>query len=317
MTEAVDLLVVGGGPAGLSAAAAAASAGAGVLLIDENPELGGNLRYRAQRLPDETGRPVSPHDLRTRLTEQAAASGVDAQPAVLAAGWYPGGAVLLVQGDAARLVAPRALVIASGSTDLPFPFAGATLPGVFSARALQILMNQWRVRPGSRFAVLGVGPEAEEISIDILLAGGEVVWGGVAPPPHLTATGRDGVEQFAIGDERYEVDCVVVAVGRQADAALATMAGATLGFAGPLGGLVPILDDDFRALSGVFVAGDAAGTGSVAAAIVEGQSAGAAAAASLGYAQPGAAARATDNPEVAWRAATRTGLRPVYAQPYS
>ncbi|MFT4036779.1 MAG: FAD-dependent oxidoreductase [Thermomicrobiales bacterium] len=316
MSEAVDVLVVGGGPAGLSAAAAAASTGAGVLLVDEQAELGGNLRYRAQRIADETGAAAAPGDLRARLIAEAEASGVDLRPGVLAAGWYPGGKVLLVEGEQARLVEPRAMIVASGSTDLPFPFAGATLPGVFTARALQILMNQWRVRPGLRFAVIGVGPEAEEVTIDILLAGGEVIWGGVAPPPHLTASGSNGVEQFAIGEERYEVDCVVIAVGRQADPALATMAGATLGFAGPLGGLVPVLSAELRAAPGVFVAGDAAGVGSVAAAIAEGRLAGAAAAETLGRSDANAA-QATSNPEVGWRIATRETLAPVYAQPYT
>ena len=50
--RSVQVAVVGGGPAGLSAAATAALAGAQVLLLDENRALGGQLRYRIADLPN-------------------------------------------------------------------------------------------------------------------------------------------------------------------------------------------------------------------------------------------------------------------------
>ena len=319
MSQNPEVLVVGGGPAGLAAAESASRAGAEVLLVDENRELGGNLRYRVQPLVAVEGEPaVRPAELRAALLSTASGTGADLQAGVIAAGWYAGGKMLLVEGDAARVVTPQVLVVATGSTDLPFPFAGATLPGVFSARAMQILLNQWRVLPGQRFAVIGPESEAGEVAVDIVLAGGEVVAQGVAPAHLLQAAGADGVREFRMGEERHEVDCVVVAMGRQPDAALATMAGAELGFGPQLGGLVPLLSDQLEASPRVYVAGDAAGVGSVAVAIAEGQLAGLAAAAALGKAEAmeASTARSMGGEELRWREAQRRALRPVHVQPY-
>jgi NADPH-dependent 2,4-dienoyl-CoA reductase/sulfur reductase-like enzyme len=314
-----EVLVVGGGPAGLAAAAAAGSAGADVLLVDENSDLGGNLRYRVQPLVSaEGGRAIRPADFREALVSAASNAGANLRAGVIAAGWYAGGRVLLVEGDSARVVAPTSLVIATGSTDLPFPFAGATLPGVFSARAMQILLNQWRVLPGLRFAVIGPQSEAQEVAIDIALAGGEVVVQGIAAPHLIEASGTGSVRELRIGDDRYEVDCVVIAVGRQPDPALATMAGAELGFSPQLGGLVPLLSDHMEAGRHVYVAGEAAGIGSIAAIIAEGRLAGLAAAAAVGRADaPGTtAAQTLGGEELQWRVEQRRALRPVHAQPY-
>lgn len=319
MSRNPEVLVIGGGPSGLAAAEAASGLGADVLLVDENRELGGNLRYRVQPVSAVEGEaPVRPDELRDNLIEGASQAGAALKSGVLAAGRYAGGKVLLVDGDAAHVVTPQALVVATGSTDLPFPFAGATLPGVFTARAIQILLNMWRVLPGQRFAVIGPEAEAEEVAVDIALAGGEVVLQGVAPPHLISARGGDGVRELRIGDDRYEVDCVVVAMGRQPDAALATMAGAELGFNPQLGGLVPVLTEQLQATSGVFVAGEAAGVGSVAVAIAEGRLAGLAAARAIGKAVPqeGSFLPPVGGKELEWRAEQRRSMQAIHVQPY-
>jgi thioredoxin reductase len=314
-----EVLIVGGGPAGLAAAAAASGAGAEVLLVDENADLGGSLRYRVQPLAfAETETAVGAAQLREALTANAEAAGAELQTGVIAAGWYPSGKVLLVRDDTARVVVPQVLIVATGSTDLPFPFAGATLPGVFTARAIQILLNSWRVLPGSRFAVVGPPGEANDVAIDIALAGGEVVFQGVAPQNLLKASGVDGVETFSVGEDRYAVDCVIIAMGRQPDAALATMAGAALAFAPQLGGLVPLLSERLEAAPGIFVAGDAAGIGSIGSAIAEGRYAGLAAALALGKADAAdvQVAQTEGGEEMRWRESQRRVLQPLYSQPY-
>jgi NADPH-dependent 2,4-dienoyl-CoA reductase/sulfur reductase-like enzyme len=319
MSPNPEVLVVGGGPAGLAAAEAAGRAGAEVLLVDENSDLGGSLRYRVQALVADEGEPaIRPRDLRETLVSAASRAGATLKAGTIAAGWYAGGKVLLVEGDSARVVTPTSLVIATGSTDLPFPFAGATLPGVFTARAMQILLNQWRVLPGQRFALVGPDSETEEVAVDIALAGGEVVLQGVAPPHLLGARGTEGVQELRIGDDLYEVDCIVIAVGRQPDPALATMAGAELGFSPQLGGLVPLLSDQLEATQRVYVAGDAAGIGSTAVAIAEGRLAGLAAAAALAKAGVAGVTEALSpaGEEMQWRREQRRALRSVHVQPY-
>ena len=319
MTLKPEILVVGGGPAGLSAAEAAGRAGADILLVDENHELGGNLRYRVQPLAGTSSETaLRPQEVRSALVSAAARAGATLKPGVIAAGWYPGGNVLLVEGDSAQVVHPEVLIVATGSTDLPFPFAGATLPGVFSARAMQILLNQWRVLPGQRFAVIGPNSETEEVTIDIAMAGGEVVFQGIAPAHLLEAAGRESVQQLRVDENRYDVECVVIAMGRQPDPALATMAGAELGFSPQMGGLVPILTETLQARQNIYVAGDAAGAGSITVALAEGHLAGLAAAASLGKvsAEEVASARSLGGEELRWREEQRRALRPVHAQPY-
>jgi sarcosine oxidase subunit alpha len=313
--------VAGAGPAGLTAATVAASHGAAVVLCDEGDEPGGQLLYKAQPADPAPGEHAAkPDRLASRLTAVAIAAGVELRRGALVAGMFPGRELLLVEGGRATRIVPDALIVATGSTDLPYPFAGATLPGVFTARALQLLINRHRVRPGRRFALIGGGAEAEELAVDIMLVGGDVVWSGIAPAPFLCASGAAGVAELSVGSESYPVDVITIAVGRQADAALAVMAGTPLAFSAALGGLVPVLDDRLRSGDqALYVAGDAAGPASVAMAVAEGRLAGVAAAAGLGLAgdEDVAAARAAGGPELAWRIALRGLLAALPAQPYA
>jgi NADPH-dependent 2,4-dienoyl-CoA reductase/sulfur reductase-like enzyme len=315
-----SIVVVGAGPAGLAAATEAAAAGAAVTVLDEQEEPGGQLRYRVQPVVFTAGSHADrPDRIAQRLVDAALVAGVRFRTCATVAGCFPGLELLVVEDGVSSREAPDGLIVATGSTDLPYPFAGATYPGVFSARGLQILLNLHRVRPGRRFAIVGNAEEAEELAVDVMLAGGEVVWSGIAPAPFLSADGAAGVRGLTVGRDHYAVDVIAIAVGRQADPALATMVGTPLAFCAELGGLIPLVDDKLRSpIAGLIVAGDAAGVGSVAAAIAEGRLAGISAAASLGLASEEdiAAVRVTGGSELAWRLARRTALPAVSSQPY-
>jgi thioredoxin reductase len=315
------VVVAGAGPAGLAAATAAASHGAMVVLCEEGSEPGGQLCWRVQ--PVETGLDEGaekPRQLAMRLVADATAAGVELRTDTLVAGAFPGGELLLLKRGQATRVVPDAFIVATGSSDLPYPFAGGTLPGVFSARGLQLLMNRHRVRPGRRFAVIGGSAEAEELAVDIMLTDGEVVWSGIALAPFLRAAGANGVTALAVGSESYSVDIIAIAVGRQADAALAVMSGSPLGFSTALGGLVPIIDKDMQSrVPRLYVAGDAAGPTSVAVAIAEGRLAGVAVTAAFGLAtdQDVSTASAAGGPELAWRIEQRAALTPSPEHPHA
>jgi thioredoxin reductase len=315
-----SIAVVGAGPAGLVAASQAATAGASVILLDERAEPGGQLRYRVQPVTSATGSNAErPDRLAEQLISDALAAGVRIRTGTTVAGCFSSLELLVVENGVASREVADAVIVATGSTDLPYPFAGATLPGVFSARGLQILLNVHRVRPGRQFAIIGGASDAEELAFDVMLAGGDVVWSGIAPAPFLRVEGADGVRSLAVGQDRYPVDVVAIAVGRQPDPALATMAGTPLAFSADLGGLVPVVDNALQSpVRGLFVTGDAAGVGSVAAAIAEGRLAGIATAASLGLASDSdvAAVRADGGPELAWRLERRRALEAVVVQPY-
>jgi sarcosine oxidase subunit alpha len=257
--------------------------------------------------------------LTKRLVDDALDRGAELQTGSVVAGVFPGNELLVVGDHGGSRITADALVLATGSTDLPFPFAGATYPGVFSGRALQVMLNQRRVRPGRRFAVIGTGSLADELAVDILLAGGEIAWSGIAPAPFMRADGENGVRKLTIGLEQVAMDVIAIAVGRQADTALAAMASVPLGFAAALGGLVPAVGDRLECEKpNLFVAGDAAGVGSVAAAIAEGRLAGASAAAAIGKRgdDEAAAALSLGGAELAWRMAERASLQALHAQPF-
>jgi hypothetical protein len=316
----VSIAVVGAGPAGLAAATEAANAGASVTVLDEQAEPGGQLRYRVQPVTVAAGSHAErPDRLAERLVDTALVAGVGFRTNATVAGCFAGLELLVLEDGVTSREVPDALIVATGSTDLPYPFAGATYPGVFSARGLQVLMNLHRVRPGRRFAIIGGAADADELAVDIMLAGGEVVWSGIAPAPFLRADGAQGVRGVTVGQDHYAVDVIAIAVGRQADPALATMAGTPLAFSAELGGLIPLIDDRLRSpIDRMFVAGDAAGVGRVEAVISEGRLAGMAAAAALGLASDAdvAAVRAAGGSELAWRLARRSALQPVSMQPY-
>lgn len=315
----MDVLVVGGGPAGLSAAASAAAQGARVLLADESPSLGGQLRYRLSPVALDADRDAeTPSALAARLVAEAEAAGADLRPGMLVWGGFEDGEFGAELGGRPVRLRPTATVVATGSTDLPLPFPGGSLPGVFTGRAALILANLWGVLPGRRWAVVGAGPEAEEVAASLQCAGAEIV--ARAPGgAKLAAEGRDGVVALWVNGDRHTVDAVAACNGRQPDPALATMLGVALGHDPALGGLAPLLDElgatgDPR----VFVCGDAAGICSPEAAVIEGRLAGIAAAASCGLAGSDAldAARAAAHRALAGRVQARRGLAPSYVQPY-
>jgi sarcosine oxidase subunit alpha len=282
-----EIAVVGGGPAGLSAAVATAGAGAQTVLLDENPTLGGQLRYRvAEVAPDGRGGTLRAPALLARLTEEVAAAGVDARPGSLAWGLFEDNVLTVVDAtDSYQLRAER-IVLATGSTDLPYPFAGGSLPGVFSARAVQILLHLHRVLPGRRFVVLGGGPAAAELAEDIRLAGGEVVatFDPRDDASSVRAEGQDGVRSVTLNGQRYDAEIVIVALDRQPDPALALMAECAAGYAAELGGYVPVRDDRLQTSDPrILVAGDAAGLCDVPTALAEGRLTGLSAALALAH----------------------------------
>lgn len=300
--RSVQVAVVGGGPAGLMAAIAARGAGAEVALFDEHPTFGGQLRYRATGLAGIVS-PISgraglpPPALVAGLIGVAASSGVSLRPNAVVWGIFADNELGVSGPDGGDRVRAERVVLATGATDRPLPFAGGTLPGVFSGRALQILLNQHRVRPGRRVVVLGAGAEAAEVAADARLAGADVVavfdpgddWGAVV------AEGRDGVEAVSLGGQRHAADVVAVAVGRQPDATLALVAGCAAGYAADRGGLVPVRDRRLGGtVPGILIAGDAAGVGEVADAFAEGTVAGLVAAVDLGFSAGDALATALD-----------------------
>ncbi|MGH9772709.1 MAG: FAD-dependent oxidoreductase, partial [Candidatus Acidiferrales bacterium] len=138
-----DAVVVGGGPAGLAAANCAAECGLRVALVDDNPELGGQI-WRASTGGDRKRSSVP--------------SGVEVfrQTRV----FHLGGPGVLLAEDEERLwhFGYRKLILATGARERFLPFPGWTLPNVMGAGGLQALVKSGLPIAGKRVVVAGSGP---------------------------------------------------------------------------------------------------------------------------------------------------------------
>jgi len=184
--EHADLVVVGAGPAGLSAATEAARAGVRVIVVDESPVPGGCLRFELQELfgpGDHVEWQVGVEEAH-HLACAAEAAGVCVIPGASVWGIFPGWEVYVTPVDPASAVpdvirAP-ALIVATGAAQNPMVLPGWTLPGVLNAGAAQFLLNVYRIRPGTRAVVVGIDPLALVVARQLTFGGVEVK--AILPP---------------------------------------------------------------------------------------------------------------------------------------
>ena len=157
-----DVLVVGGGPAGLAAATTAARLGLAVGLVDERQTLGGQIYKQPGPgfVVNDPARLGRDHLRGRELIEQAEASGAELMTLTSAVAVRDDQVVLVPEGGHARTVSAARLVVAPGAHDRPVVFPGWTLPGVLTAGASQTIVKTQRVLPGERLVFAGSGPLA-------------------------------------------------------------------------------------------------------------------------------------------------------------
>ncbi len=173
----VDLLVIGAGPAGARAALRAQAFGINVLLVDENPDAGGQV-WRP--LPEGFSRATD-----ARLSADAV-QGDALRVELRRAGvgclfghkvWNVGSSLRtdLIGPEGPAAWQPRILLAATGTTERVVPFPGWTLPGVIGLAAATILLKSQNMLPGRRTVLAGSGPLLLAVASAILKAGGQVV----------------------------------------------------------------------------------------------------------------------------------------------
>ena len=171
----VDLLVVGAGPAGLSAALAARRAGAEVLVLDERLQSGGQFYKPLAPSHQAAAPPDRQFADGLALEREALAAGVTVQQgAQVWAAFSPRQVGALIDGRAS-VIDCRQLVIAPGAYERPVPFPGWTLPGVMTTGAAQTLARAYRVAPGQRVLIAGNGPLNLQLAAELLAGGAKVV----------------------------------------------------------------------------------------------------------------------------------------------
>jgi sarcosine oxidase, subunit alpha len=251
-----DVLVAGGGPAGMSAALAAARAGAAVMLVEEEHDLGGHLRWGGF---DELAL------LAELRAEVAATSGIEVLTDSAVLGRYDDNWIAVAERGAdgsERLVKARAgtLVVAVGLIERPYVFAGNDVPGVLLSTAVRRLVNLHAVRPGERAVVLTANADGDAAARDLLRVGVEIaeVVDARRGGDVVRVRGRSGVRAVELGDGRVvPADLLVTATGWTAPTALLNQAGNRPVYSPRAARFVP--GDDLS--DGVMVAGGVAGDG--------------------------------------------------------
>ncbi|NRP70910.1 Hydrogen cyanide synthase subunit HcnB [Ensifer psoraleae] len=175
-----DVIVIGAGPAGMTAAIQAAEFGLSVLVLDEQPAPGGQ-RFRdiemAERQAKRNGGVLDKDDAHGALiARRFRESGVTylAQASVWDVAADPLEVSYLHQGSSFS-VRPEAVVVATGALERPVPIPGWMLPGVMTAGAAQLMLKTSGRIPEGRVALLGCGPLLLLAAKQLLAAGADVV----------------------------------------------------------------------------------------------------------------------------------------------
>jgi len=249
----IPVLIIGGGPAGLSAAIELGKLGAEVILVDDKHRLGGKLVLQTHRFFGSSKAVYAGTrgiDIATRLENEVRAyPSVQIWPQTTCLAVFSDQKVgVLKDGKHYVLIRPQVLLVATGAGEKFLAFKGNTLPGVFGAGAFQTLVNRYLALPAEKLFIVGGGNVGFIAGYHALQAGIGVV-GLVEALPQcggykvhkdklvrmgvpiytshtiLSANGQDHVESVTIarvdeqfqpvpGSERsYACDSVLIAVG--------------------------------------------------------------------------------------------------------
>ncbi|GAA0641321.1 sarcosine oxidase subunit alpha family protein [Kutzneria viridogrisea] len=152
-----DVLVVGGGPAGLAAAQAAGRTGARTILADERTELGGTLLATKGFDLSWPGLAEFPE---TRVLSRTTA-----------VGYYDQNYVVLAQRNTLWHVRAKRVVLATGAHERPLVFADNDRPGVMLASAVREYVNRYAVAPGQNVVLATTNDSAYQVALDLIAAG--------------------------------------------------------------------------------------------------------------------------------------------------
>ncbi len=308
-----DVLIIGGGPAGLSAAVKSAEKGLKVILVEDSFKLGGQLVKQTHKF---FGSKELFGGLRGFQIAEKLAREVERNPNIsVLTGTYAYGVfrdqiVGLASSDRTWRVKAKCYILSTGAMENFLPVPGNDLPGVMGAGGAQTLMNEYGVKPGEKALVVGAGNVGLIISYQLLQAGVDVKAVVEALPeiggwfvhaaklvrygvPVLTRhtvkeiIGKDQVEGAVIVeiDEKFQpipgsekkVDCdlVLLAVGLTPDTRLLSQFGVQMRWVPELGGMVPLRTRYLEtSVPNVLVAGDMSGIEEATTAMLEGWIAG-------------------------------------------
>jgi thioredoxin reductase/bacterioferritin-associated ferredoxin len=349
-----ELLVVGAGPAGLTAATEAAGCGIETILIDEHRGTGGMLRVLGQ-LPLDLGNGAVPaSEVRRAMHGDAERAGVTVIDQSLVWGIFEDLLAGVLTPAENLDIKPQAMIVAAGTADRPMPFAGWTLPYVLNAQEALRLAYDQDALPGRTAVVASTGGTGVSVALALnavglrvtalveseTLSDGERSALGVAGiaihegARIAEARGTDYVRTVVVrggrGDHAVDANTLVLATGRAPLIELFAVTGCRLRWDESAGGHVPERSRDLEtSVPGLYAVGASGGLCGLRVAKAEGRLAAAAVTARLGRARAGsldaasrdlATARAADAAAVAretsalWRLEADT-VRSALADP--
>ncbi|TCT16102.1 sarcosine oxidase subunit alpha [Natranaerovirga pectinivora] len=318
-----EIVIVGGGPAGLSAGIEAAKYGAEVLIIDENHLVGGQLFKQIHKFFGSREHKAGMRGFsigRDLLEEINKSENIELWLNSEVIGINKEKELLVVPKDQGVVeIKAEKIILATGAIEKSIYFPGWDLPGVMGAGAAQTMMNVHRILPGKKVLMIGSGNVGVIISYQMIQGGAEVVGileasstlGGYGV--HTAKVTRAGVPFYrpytikrAIGEDCVEgaeivqidsqwqpvegtevileVDLICMATGFNPLTELAWMSGCQFTYIPELGGQVPTHNDRLETtVKGIYIAGDISGIEEASTAMEEGKLAGVHAAHSLGY----------------------------------
>ncbi|SCY11033.1 NAD(P)/FAD-dependent oxidoreductase [Alkaliphilus peptidifermentans] len=318
----VEILIIGGGPAGLCAAIQAAEMGSKVLVVDRNNSLGGQLVKQTHMFFGSEKQYASTRgfDIAELLLDKIdKMDNVEVMKSTTVLGIFEDGVVTLENNGKYIKIKPKATIVSTGASEKNLAFPNNDLPGVYGAGAVQTLMNEYGVKPGNNVLMIGAGNIGLIVSYQLMQAGVKVEAIVEAAPtiggylvhaskvrrmgvPIYTgysikeAHGKDSLEKAIIWqlDEKWngipgtekelDVDVICISVGLSPLSELLWQAGCQMKYIHEFGGFVPARDENLQtSVKGIFVAGDVAGVEEASSAMVEGYIAGMSAASYLGY----------------------------------
>lgn len=152
-----DLIIVGAGPSGLSAAIEAANRGMNVVVFDENEKPGGQLFKQIHKFfgSKEHKAKVRGFVIGEQLLKEASEAGVTVVLNATVIGLYQDKEVVVKIGDGVEHYKADSVLIATGASENMVTFEGWTLPGVIGAGAAQTMMNLHGIKPGQKVLMLG------------------------------------------------------------------------------------------------------------------------------------------------------------------
>jgi NADPH-dependent 2,4-dienoyl-CoA reductase/sulfur reductase-like enzyme len=298
-----ELVVVGAGPAGLSAALEASHLSADVLVLDENERGGGQLFKQVHKFfgSRRHGAGKRGFQVGEELLGKCRKRGVEIKLKSLVVGIFNNNLLMVRDLRGISLIKYKAAILATGAAEKGLAFPGWTLPGVMGAGGAQTLMNLQGVLPGKRVAMVGSGNVGLIVAYQFVQAGAEIacvieiadkVKGYQVHEYKLRklgipilcrhqlvrAEGVNAVTSIVVRNLesglcfRYPVDCVCLAVGLAPNIELPLMLGCRLEHHPELGGWKPWHDSGMHtSCPGIYIAGDAAGVEEASIAMEEGK----------------------------------------------